>query len=263
VLFLCSDDAEPRQKFELSSTLEREPQFMSDEQNEEQAPKAPANEPKTPSHGDLILTALQNSVQVVLDLDKNPNRAKSITQGLDAFVEERMPKSPDAPADDKCAKPDPVTAPLCAQLKFSQAQANTIFGTAESGAANDLHVAVGAWKLSVSQYEFTTQSAMATLDAAVEEAKEIYAQALKPRPDSASRNLVLWYQMQASVLTGTIAYESSLASAASTLANSAGALLAEYATYIAAISSAEATRLSSLSAANQTFWQGVETGRDG
>src|SRR5580698_7559128 len=111
---------------------------MSDEQNEGQVPAGSKEEPRTPSHGDLILTALRNSVQVVLDLDKNPNRAKPITQGLDAFVDERMPKSPDAPADDKCTKPDPITAPLCAQLKFSQAQADNIFGTAESGAANDL-----------------------------------------------------------------------------------------------------------------------------
>jgi hypothetical protein len=232
--------------------------------NEQTTEKANQTASTTPSHGDIVLGNLKKSVQFVVDLDKDPNKTAPITRGFSAFIDNLLAANPKPhTADDKCTDPDSVTAPLCAQLAFSTATANNIFYTAESGAANDLHVAVGTWNLALSAYQFATTNAMATLNTAVEAALAAYTHSTKSKPDSVSRSLVLWYTLQAAVLAASVAYESSLASAGSTLAAAAGTLLAAYTTYVAAVSSAEATQMSSINEADETFWQGVETGRDG
>jgi hypothetical protein len=217
-----------------------------------------------PSHADLVLSNLQSSVRFVVDLDKDPNKALPITKGFGSFIDGLMSSTPKPQThDDRCSNPDTITAPLCAQLAFSTAQATNVFNTSESGAANELHVAVGSWNLAVSAYHFAVQTAKATLDSSVEAAQATYTLALKPKPDAISRNLVLWYTLQAAVVSASIAYESSLSSAGAALASAAGALLSAYTTYVATINSAEATNMSSINAADETFWQGVETGRDG
>jgi hypothetical protein len=228
----------------------------------EQAHPESTEESMPTSHADMILSTLQNSVKFVIDLDKDPNRTKPITDGLAAFVKARMPAPPGGPVDNKCSKPDPITIQLCSQLSFNLAKEEMIFAGAASGAASYLHVAVLGWSLAVNQFRFNTQTPLATLDAAVEMADAAYKAALKAKPGSQSRALVLWYQLEAAVLAATEAYESSLAAAASTLAGEAGTLQAEYATYVAAINGAAMTHFSSIRAANQTFWQGVEAPRD-
>jgi hypothetical protein len=236
----------------------KEEGIMSDEQNQFETSGAS----KPVSEADVILRIYQDSVKAVLDLDKDPSRAKPITDRLEAFVKGLIPALPDGPKDDLCDNPDPITTPLCAQLAFSKAQASNVFVTSATSAASDLHVAVSTWDLAVQQYQFTTVTAMAALNGTVADAIQVYQAALKLRPDSPSRALVLWYQMEATVLGGITTYESSLAGAANALAAAAGTLLGAYATYVTAISSAEAVQLTSVSAAKQTFWQGVETGRD-
>lgn len=237
---------------------------MSDEHAIEKPQQAAHTSSTIPSHGDIVLGNLQKSVQFVVDLDKDQNKAAPITKGFSAFIDKLLAANPKPQtADDNCSNPDSVTAPLCAQLAYSTATANNIFYTAESGAANDLHIAVGSWNLALSTYQFATTNATATLNTAVEVAQAAYAQSTKSKPDSISRSLVLWYTLQAAVLSASVAYESSLASASSTLAGAAGTLLSAYTTYVAAVSSAEATQMSSINEADQTFWQGVETGRDG
>jgi hypothetical protein len=231
---------------------------MSDEQTKSES----GGGLKSSSEAEIILKIYQESVKAVIDLDKASDRAKPITDRLAEFVKGLIPPVPDGPKDDLCNNPDPITAPLCALLNLSKAQALNVFVTSASSAASALHVAVSTWDLAVQQYQFNTITAMAALNSAVQAAELVYQTALKARPDSPSRALVLWYQLEATVLGGITSYEASLAGAAAGLAAAAGTLLDAYATYVTAISSAEAVQLTSISAAEQTFWQGVETGRD-
>jgi hypothetical protein len=235
--------------------LERKSNSMTD-QVEESAASAT-------SSPDFVLSTLQSSVKAVIDLNNNRDRAVPISKALLDFVDSLIPsKTPPEPDDDKCKNPDPVTKPLCSALKLAEATANSTFGTAENAAAGNLYAAVNGWTLAVSTYESAVEDAMATLETAVEAAKATYSAALKAKPDSPSRALYLWYTMKAAAIGAVQTYESAVAGAAATLASSAGTTLTGYQGYAAAIYAAEAARVTALSAAGQTFWLGVEQGRD-
>jgi len=84
----------------------------------------------------------------------------------------------------------------------------------------------------------------------------------KKNPDSKSRNLALYFQMESEVTSALIVFQSALGSAGATLAAAAGTLLEAHATYMASVGQLEATLLNDNANANATFWQSVEQIRD-
>jgi hypothetical protein len=166
---------------------------------------------------------------------------------------------PDSP-EDVCQSPDPVVTPFCSQLKLDKNKAASKFTKAKAAATLDFHTALETWTQAVSQHEFDVATAKATVDAAAAEAGKAFED--KKNLDSLSRNLFRYYRMREAIASAVQAYETSIATAASALAVEAGNLLAAHAGYIAALNAAQATQLAEETAAEQTFWQSVETARD-
>lgn len=229
----------------------------------DQESKKGATSAATPTLQDFVLPMLQEAVKPVVDLNEDSDRSEQFSKALESFIDDLMPPNPTpVPDNDKCKNPDFVTKPFCAQLKQSEAQADSAFGIAENSAASTLYGSVNAWTLAVSTYETGLDTASAALQAAVQQAIDAYNASMKQQPDSASRSLSLWYTLKIAVVSAVQQYISSVASASATLAGAAGAAITEYATYASGITSAEATRANALSAATQAYWQSVETGRD-
>ncbi|HXM44939.1 MAG TPA: hypothetical protein VN924_27120, partial [Bryobacteraceae bacterium] len=179
------------------------------------APEGAAADAQAPP-SDLVLSALQQAVGVAVNLEQDHKKAEAIGNNLINFLKSLIPDPPDTPGDDKCKNADPVIAPFCAQRRLSEATAENVFTGAEGAAGSDLHTAVSAWRLGLSQYDFETVTANSQLQVSVQAALDNYNQ--KVNPDSQSRNLYLYYQMVAAVDTALIAFQGAQASAGAGLA---------------------------------------------
>jgi hypothetical protein len=223
-------------------------------------PPNPPSPPPVPVPTDVVLATLTQAVSGVVAIAADKDKAKKLSKELAHYLASQLPPPPPQPGEDTSTPLDPVIAPAAGVLKVGLATAKNAFHTAEGTAAAELNAAVLVWDLAVVQYQSAQATALAALSQAVTAAKDTYTQ--KFNKDSQSRNLFLYFTMEAEVDAAAVTYESAMATAAAALAAAAGTLMEAFTTYMTGTASLEAVRLNAVATANETFWQSVESIRD-
>lgn len=211
-----------------------------------------------------VLGTLEDAVKGVPHppTDQVPEDVKN---DLVALLDRQIPNAAKPPKeddkeDDPCnslnTKKGVKIAAFCHTRKRALDTAGNTYDSGKRSAAVALQTALDAWKDAKSEYDFEMANAKSMLDVAVQAAIEVYDD--KKNDDSRSRSRYLSYTLKEAVAVAIQAFETSGASAASTLAAAAGALLVAYATYVSEIRAAQSQLLTDKAGAYQTFWQSAE-----
>ena len=217
------------------------------------APAAPAG------FHDTLLAGLIPAVEAITSLEPvaaGQGAAASLSGLLASLM---APPSSPVPTD-TCASPAPNIAQSCNQRALDGAKTKAAYSAAASAATAAWQTELAHWTQVRAQYDFDMASAMVTLKAAAQDA--VTAFNAKNNPDSASRSNFLYFTMQETIAAAIQTFAASAASAGSTLAGEASAIVGAYATYLGALNIAQAAQMTSQATADQTFWQTIEQIRD-
>ncbi|THD35860.1 MAG: hypothetical protein E7773_07885 [Sphingomonas sp.] len=210
--------------------------------------------------GDTVLAAMTAATAGAIAVPLDPATIDAGLARLDAFVTSLMPKMPRPPKADMCPSTDPLIAPHCHQLALDESKAEFKYGNARAAAIATFQGELNNWAQAQSQYRFALGNAQVALAAAVKQATDAFT--AKNNLDSHSRSEFLYFTMKEAVATAVAAYQASAVTAAQALASEAGAVISAQAAFLGAVAVAQGGMESDQAAAQQSFWQGIETDRD-
>jgi hypothetical protein len=182
--------------------------------------------------------------------------AKTMLTELESLVKGDDPKDTDDPCKTPKDKQNPQIPAFCTARTQALHQADFNYeGSVDDGLAA-LDAAKRTWKRALDQYDFSITTAQIALDQAVTAA--IAAYDAKFNQDSGSRMNFLYFTEKQAIAAALLAFESSAASAGTSLASATGTLITAYQTYLTTVQAAAAQQLDDKATAQQAFWQSVE-----